>query len=81
MTTTPTLISRDAARRGCLNHLALLRLGWRLRISEASWTLKTLQSKFLLHGWENQDLESRRDAPGHRAEPRWHLVSPYSPCP
>lgn len=81
MTTTPTLISRDAARRGSLNHLAPLRLGRRLGISKASWTLKILQSIFLLYWWENQELESRSGAPGHWAEPRWHLVSPYSPCP
>lgn len=58
MTTTPTLVSRDAARRGGLNHLALPSLGQRLGLSEASWTLKSLQSKFLLYRWENQDLES-----------------------
>lgn len=71
MTATPTLISRDAARRGGLNHLAPLRLGGRLRHSEASWTLKTLQSRFLLYRRE----ESKR------AGPRWHLVSQSSPCP
>lgn len=75
MTATPTLISRDAARRGGLNHLAPLRLGRRLRRSEASWTLKTLQSRFLLYRRENQDLESKR------AGPRWHPVSQSSPCP
>lgn len=70
MTNHPTLISRDAARRGGLNHLALLRLGQRLRLSEASWTLKTLQSKSGCTE-EDQDLGSRREVTGQNPDGTW----------
>lgn len=70
MTAAPSLLSRDVARRDCLDHLALPRPGLRARLTEANWTLKTLQSGSLMYRRENQDLETTRDAPGHWTEPR-----------
>lgn len=61
MTAAPSLLSRDVARRDCLDHLALPRLGLRARLSEANWTLKSLQSRSLMSRWENQDLETKRE--------------------
>lgn len=58
MTAAPSLLSRDVARRDCLDHLALPRLGLRARLLEANWTLKTLQSIQVL------DVQAGKPGPG-----------------
>lgn len=71
MTTTPTLISKDAARRGGLNHLALPSLGWRLGLSEASWPGRPFNPNSCCTGGEIRRAKGRLQVTGQNPDGTW----------